>query len=80
MATEQTPDQRIAELEKEVKCLTRLVKEMVAKEKVYTKRLQMVAQDLHASQKQVKALDTAARKSDSKLALVQAQVQRVSSR
>lgn len=55
--TTQTPDERIAELEKEVKCLTRLVKELVAKEKVYTKRLQMVAQDLQASKKSLKALD-----------------------
>lgn len=71
-------EQRIKELEQEVKNLTRLVREMAAREKVLTKRLHLVAQDLATSQKAVKALDTAARKSDAKLAQVQGQVQRVS--
>lgn len=71
-------EQRIEELELEVKCLARLVRELAAKEKVYAKRLLSVAQDLKASEKRVRDLDLAARKSDAKIAQVGAQVQRVS--
>ena len=71
-------EQRIEELELEVKSLTRLVRELAAKEKVYAKRLLSVAQDLKASEKRVRDLDLAARKSDAKIAQVGAQVQRVS--
>jgi len=72
-----TPEERIAELEKEVKCLTRLVKEMAAREKVTTARLASVAREHASTAKDVKALDTAARKSDAKIAQVHASVQRV---
>jgi len=74
MTTTQTPDDRIAELEKEVKSLTRLVREMAAREKVTVTRLKMVAQNAAATAKNVKALDTAARKTDSKLNQVNARV------
>lgn len=75
-----TPEQRIEELEKEVKCLTRLVKEMAAREKVSAIRLAAVSRDHAQTAKNVKALDLAAKKSDSRLAQVHASVQRVSSR
>jgi len=74
MTTTQTPDDRIAELEKEVKSLTRLVREMAAREKVTVTRLKLVAQTATATAKNVKALDTAARKTDSKLNQVNARV------
>jgi hypothetical protein len=47
---------------------------MVAREKLLTKRLQMVAQDMKASERQVKDLSLAARKSDAKLAQIGARV------
>lgn len=75
-----TPEQRIEELEQEVKCLTRLVKEMAAREKLNTGRLQAVSRDHAQTARQVKALDLAAKKSDSRLAQVHASVQRVTSR
>lgn len=79
MKNMQTPDERIAELEKEVKALTRLVREMAAREKVTTTRLKMVAQNAAATAKNVKALDTAARKADSKINHVQSLALRKSS-
>ena len=76
--TTQTPQpiDRIIELEKEVKCLTRLIKEMAAREKVLTKRLQMVAQDGAQTNRALKAFDTMAQKVDAKINSVQSQVQR----
>lgn len=67
---------RVAELEKEVKHLTRLVREMAAREKVLTSRLQMVARDHVQTVKSVKAHDVAFKKTDGKINQVHAQVQR----
>lgn len=76
MTSTPQPIDRIIELEKEVKSLARLVKELVAKEKVTAKRLQMVAHDGSQTSKAVKALDSAAKKVDAKINSVHAQVQR----
>jgi hypothetical protein len=70
-----TPLERVAELEKEVKALNRLVKEMLAREKLMATRLAAVTRDHHATTKNVRALDLAARKTDAKIAQVNSRVQ-----
>lgn len=69
-----TPLERVTELEKEVKALNRLVKEMLAREKLMATRLALVTRDHHVTAKNVKALDLAARKTDSKIAMVNSRV------
>lgn len=74
--TTPSPIDRIVELEKEVKALTRLVKEMAAREKVMATRLGLVARDHAQTAKSVKALNTAAQKTDAKISHVQSIAQR----
>lgn len=72
MTTKTPEDDRIKELEKEVKSLTRLVKEMAAREKVLTLRLKMLGQDHATTMKKLKELDATARKIDARVTQVQA--------
>lgn len=69
------PLERINELEKEVKGLTRLIREAKAREKVMAARLMLIAKDQKQTEKAVKELALIARKTDAKVSQVHSQVQ-----
>lgn len=61
----------VKELEQEVKNLSRLVREMAARERVMTARLQMVARESADSKKQIRELTVTAKKIDGRVSQVQ---------
>lgn len=63
----------VKELEQEVKNLSRLVREMAARERVMTARLQMVARESADSKKQIRELTVTAKKIDGRISQVQQQ-------
>lgn len=70
------PLEKIAELEKEIKSLTRLVREAAAREKLMATRLANLAKDHAATAKQLKELTVTTKKVDVKVDSVHSQVQR----
>jgi hypothetical protein len=63
---------RVKELEQEVKNLSRLVREMAAREKLLTLRLQHLSKDHVTTMNKVKELDLTAKKMDGRITQVQA--------